>query len=85
MPETANSEKKFKIGGIMKVIVIGGVSAGMAAASKLRREIPDAVIEVCRQGPEAPTAPAVSLLFKRRNPRPESFESPHCGRIQKQI
>ncbi len=36
----------------MKVIVIGGVSAGMAAASKLRREIPDAVIEVYDKGPE---------------------------------
>ena len=34
----------------MKAIVIGGVAAGMSAASKLRRMIPDADITVYEKG-----------------------------------
>ena len=34
----------------MKAIVIGGVAAGMSAASKLRRVMPDAQITVYERG-----------------------------------
>ena len=34
----------------MKAIVIGGVAAGMSAASKLRRALPDAQIAVYERG-----------------------------------
>ena len=34
----------------MKAIIIGGVAAGMSAASKLRRSLPDAQIHVYERG-----------------------------------
>ena len=42
----------------MKAIVIGGVAAGMSAASKLRRVMPDAQITVYERGGYPPTARA---------------------------
>lgn len=34
----------------MKIIIIGGVAAGMSAASKIRRVDPDAIITVYEKG-----------------------------------
>ena len=56
----------------MKAIVLGGVAAGMSAASKLKREKPDTDVGSVRAG-EFPLLRRMrpALLYRRFQHRPE--------------